>query len=123
MGGEVAETATQDGEGRDQVYRAARQDVEPASGFPLNWACGGYESAAGSSALRVDPALIPISDLHLYTRHVRHPIVNVTIIVLNALVFLYREVYLHVMRDSKLALKSPADRMAEMLKKKLPTEG
>ena len=33
--------------------------------------------------------MIPISDLHLYTRHVRHPIVNVTIIVLNALVFLY----------------------------------
>ena len=29
-------------------------------------------------------------------------------------------IYLHVMRDSKLALKSPADRMAEMLKKKLP---
>ncbi len=33
--------------------------------------------------------MIPISDLHLYGRHVRHPIVNVSLIVLNALVFLY----------------------------------
>jgi membrane associated rhomboid family serine protease len=33
--------------------------------------------------------LIPISDISLYTRHVKHPIVNVSLIVLNALVFIY----------------------------------
>ena len=33
--------------------------------------------------------MIPISDIHLYTSHVRHPIVNVSLIVLNALAFIY----------------------------------
>lgn len=33
--------------------------------------------------------MIPISDLHLYGRHARRPIVNVSLIVLNTLVFLY----------------------------------
>ncbi|MCH7706619.1 MAG: rhomboid family intramembrane serine protease, partial [Chloroflexi bacterium] len=33
--------------------------------------------------------MIPISDIHLYARNVRRPIVNVSLIALNSLVFLY----------------------------------